>query len=184
MPTTTSSQPAGTHWVTGHVASNPGQAQANITPVPTNQLTLHQLDKWGNTDQAPRLREWHDEGSLNIYRDRPRQPQFDLSPGMGQTTPPKYWTNLTEEQRVDISITLLAEAAELGPACLAGKIDRYFARCDSACSTSDTEIAHLRALRRRRGRPAPTELECGTRDDPIVLDPPGKFQCIVEAAIF
>ena len=67
---------------------------------------------------------------------------------------------------------------------LAGKIDRYFARCDSACSTSDTEIAHLRALRRRRGRPAPTELERGTRDDPIVLDPPGKFQCIVEAAIF
>ena len=46
-----------------------------------------------------------------------------------------------------ISITLLAEAAELGPACLAGKIDRYFARCDSACSTSDTEIARLRALR-------------------------------------
>ena len=130
-------------------------AQANITPVPTNQLTLHQLAKWGNTDQAPRLREWHDEGCLNIYRDRPRQPQFDLSPGMGQTTPPKYWTNLTEEQRVDISITLLAEAAELGPACLAGKIDRYFARCDSACSTSDTEIARLRALRRRRGRPAP-----------------------------
>ena len=109
---------------------------------------------------------------------------------------------------VDISITLLAEAAELGPACLAGKIDRYFARCDSACSTSDTEIAHLRALRRRRGRhggrPAPinsahrrrrawearrhearcTELERGTRDDPIVLDPPGKFQCIVEAAVF
>ena len=103
---------------------------------------------------------------------------------MGQTTPPKYWTNLTEEQRVDISITLLAEAAELGPACLAGKIDRYFARCDSACSTSDTEIAHLRALRRRRGRPAHTELERGTCDDPIVLDPPGKFQCIVEAAIF
>ena len=67
---------------------------------------------------------------------------------------------------------------------LAGKIDRYFARCDSACSTSDTEIARLRALRRRRGRPAPTELERGTRDDPIVLDPPGKFQCIVEAAIF
>ena len=67
---------------------------------------------------------------------------------------------------------------------LAGKIDRYFARCDSACSTSDTEIAHLRALRRRRGRPAPTELERGTRNDPIVLDPPGKFQCIVEAAIF
>ena len=126
----------------------------------------------------------HDEGCLNIYRDRPRQPQFDLSPGMGQTTPPKYWTNLTEEQRVDISITLLAEAAELGPACLAGKIDRYFARCDSACSTSDTEIARLRALRRRRGRPAPTELERGTRDDPIVLDPPGKFQCIVEAAVF
>ena len=30
----------------------------------------------------------------------------------------------------------------------------------------------------------PTELERGTRDDPIVLDPPGKFQCIVEAAIF
>ncbi len=58
---------------------------------------------------------------------------------------------------------------------------------NSACSTSDTEIAHLRALRtvrRRRDRPAPTELECGTRDDPIVLDPPGKFQCIVEAAIF
>ena len=184
--------------------SNPGQAQANIiTPVPTNQLTLHQLAKWGNTDQATRLREWHDEGCLNIYRDRPRQPQFDLSPGMGQTTPPKYWTNLTEEQRVDISITLLAEAAELGPACLAGKIDRYFARCDSACSTSDTEIARLRALRRRRGRPAPindahrrrrawemgyrpspTELERGTCDDPIVLDPPGKFQCIVEAAIF
>ena len=46
------------------------------------------------------------------------------------------------------------------------------------------EIAHLRALRRRRGRPAPTELERGTCDDPIVLDPPGKFQCIVEAAIF
>ena len=84
---------------------------------------------------------------------------------------------------------------------LAGKIDRYFARCDSACSTSDTEIARLRALRRRRGRPAPinsahrrrrawelgwrpTELERGTRDDPIVLDPPGKFQCIVEAAVF
>ena len=67
---------------------------------------------------------------------------------------------------------------------LAGKIDRYFARCDSACSTSDTEIAHLRALRRRRGRPAPTELERGTCDDPIVLDPPGKFQCIVEAAVF
>ena len=67
---------------------------------------------------------------------------------------------------------------------LAGKIDRYFARCDSACSTSDTEIARLRALRRRRGRPAPTELERGTRNDPIVLDPPGKFQCIVEAAIF
>ena len=67
---------------------------------------------------------------------------------------------------------------------LAGKIDRYFARCDSACSTSDTEIARLRALRRRRGRPAPTELERGTCDDPIVLDPPGKFQCIVEAAIF
>ena len=105
---------------------------------------------------------------------------------MGQTTPPKYWTNLTEEQRVDISITLLAEAAELGPACLAGKIDRYFARCDSACSTSDTEIAHLRTLpeSRRRGRPSPTELEHGTCDDPIVLDPPGKFQCIVEAAIF
>ena len=121
MPTTTSSQPAGTHWVTAHVASNPGQAQANITPVPTNQLTLHQLAKWGNTDQAPRLREWHNEGCLNIYRDRPRQPQFDLSPGMGQTTPPKYWTNLTEERRVDISITLLAEAAELGPACLAAR---------------------------------------------------------------
>ena len=34
--------------------------------------------------------------------------------------------------------------------------------------------------RRAPGRPAPTELERGTRDDPIVLDPPGKFQCIVE----
>ena len=30
----------------------------------------------------------------------------------------------------------------------------------------------------------PTELERGTRNDPIVLDPSGKFQCIVEAAIF
>ena len=59
------------------------------------------------------------------------------------------------------------------------KIDRRHTN-----STSDTEIAHLRALRRRRGRPAPTELERGTCDDPIVLDPPGKFQCIVEAAIF
>ena len=36
--------------------------------------------------------------------------------------------------------------------------------------------------RRAWGRPAPTELERGTRDGPIVLDPPGKFQCIVEAA--
>ena len=49
-----------------------------------------------------------------------------------------------------------------------------------------TIIQTLGSDRRRRawGRPAPTELERGTRDDPIVLDPPGKFQCIVEAAIF
>ena len=68
--------------------------------------------------------------------------------------------------------------------CLEGRAHRVGVALGWLCWRVAARPERVCVVNARARARAPTELERGTCDDPIVLDPPGKFQCIVEAAIF